>query len=204
LLFQALRDHQGELIDYCSRIEYSKAAFDESYHHLRGDPDNLPDWKRGAWALYQVMASFSGWPDGHSFAVRVKGCNPAQTWARKVGQLGPYAERLQGATITNGDGIGVIKQYDKVDVLQYVDPPYVGAEHRYKVAKGFDHEALAKALHGLQHAKVILSHYHCEPYLTFYGDWRSERMASTQSCKGATIHSPTEAKPVVESLWFNW
>lgn len=33
------------MIGYGSSIEYSKAAFDESYHHLRGNPDNLPKAK---------------------------------------------------------------------------------------------------------------------------------------------------------------
>ena len=55
------------------------------------------------------------------------------------------------------------------------------------------------ALHGMQQAKVIISHYDSEPYCSFYADWRVDRKASTQSCKGATIHSPTGAKPVVES-----
>ena len=204
LLFRALRDNLDEVVEFCSRIEYSKAAFDESYRHLRDNLNNLPDWKLGAWALYQVVASFSGWPDGHSFAWRLKGASPARAWVNKVANLGAYAQRLRHAAFFNYNVFDLMKKCDKPEVLVYVDPPYVGAEHRYKVAKGFDHEALAKTLHGLQHAKVILSHYRCEPYLTFYGDWRSDCMASTQSCKGASIHSPTEDKSVVESLWFNW
>jgi hypothetical protein len=56
LLFKAIRNNLDEVVDYCSRIEYSKSAFDESYYHLRGNPDRLPEWKLGCWALFQVVA----------------------------------------------------------------------------------------------------------------------------------------------------
>jgi len=204
LLFRALRDNLDEVVEFCSLIEYSKSAFDESYRHLRGKPDGLPDWKLGAWTLFQVVASFSGYPDGHSFAWRLKGASPARAWVDKVAKLWAYAERLRYAEFFNYNVFDLLAKCDKPGVLLYVDPPYVGAERRYKVAKGFDHQALSDALHGMRQAKVIISHYDSEPYCSFFSDWRVDRKASTQSCKGATVHSPNGSKPVTEAIWFNW
>ena len=128
LLFRALRDNLDEVVEFCSRIEYSKSAFDESYRHLRGNPAGLPDWKLGAWALFQVGASFSGYPDGHSFAWRLKGANPARAWVDKVAKLWAYAERLRYAGFSNYNVFDLLAKCDKPGVLLYVDPPYVGAE----------------------------------------------------------------------------
>jgi DNA adenine methylase len=204
LLFRAIRNNLDKVIDYCSRIEYSKTAFDESYYHLRGNPDNLPEWQLGCWALFQGSASFSGYADGHSFAWRLKGQTPAIAWQSKLSKLGPYCARLQTATMTIYDCIKFIKKFDKPGVLFYVDPPYFGAEFRYKVAKGFSHEKLRETLHEVRHAKIILSHYDSEPYCTLYRDWRKDTRASSQSCKGNSEHSVEMNKPVVEALWFNY
>jgi DNA adenine methylase len=204
LLFKSIRDHFEEVVEYCSKIEYSKSAFDESYEHLRRNPNDLPEWKLGCWALYQVTASFSGYPDGHSFAWRVKGANPALAWVKKIEGLAPYHRRLQSATFTQYDCIPLIRKCDKKGVLLYVDPPYIKAEFRYRAAKGFDHQVLAATLHQMKRAKVVLSHYDVEPYSSLYGDWRKDTRESTQSCKGGSEHSPLEDKPVTEALWFNY
>ena len=199
LMFKALRDKPDEVIEYLNKIEYSKASFDESYNHLRSD--DLEEWQLGCWALYQVFASFSGYPDAHSFAWRKIGQNPAIKWQTRINNLGPYIEKIKNATILCYDGIEFIKKMDKHGVLLYVDPPYKGAEKRYKVSKGFSHEELAKTLSSLKHAKVILSHYYTEPYKTYFEDWEISTQQSVQSCKGGTIHSPQDSKKVVEALF---
>jgi DNA adenine methylase len=204
LIFRAIRDNLDEVVDYCSLIEYSECAFDESYYHLRGNPAGLAEWQLGCWALFQVVASFSGYPDGHSFAWRVQGPNPARAWQAKLAALGPYRQRLQSATMFRYDCLRIIPEFDEPGVLLYVDPPYVGAECRYKVARGFSHQGLAEVLKGLKHAKVILSHYDVEPYRTLYQGWRKDTRASTQSCKGGTEHSPGGDRSVVEALWLNY
>ena len=55
--------------------------------------------------------------------------------SHKVAQLWAYAERLRHAAISNYNVFDLLAKCDKPGVLVYVDPPYVGAEHRYKVAK---------------------------------------------------------------------
>ena len=200
-IFKALRDNPTEAIDFLNSIEYSKAAFDESYELLRAADSGLPEWKLGCWALFQIFASFSGYPDAHSFAWRVKGQNPATKWQDKIKALGPFVQRLRDTTILNEDGIKIIKRVDKLGVLLYVDPPYVGAEYRYKVAKGFSHTNLAETLCGLKHAKVIVSHYFTEPYISLYKGWDVQKQKSVQSCSGTTIHSPDEQPKVIEALF---
>ncbi len=204
LVFKAIRNHFEDFAGFCSLMDYSKETFDESYYHLRGNPDNLPEWQLGCWAFFQVTASYSGYADAHSFAWRLKGVNPARAWAEKVAVLEPYYKRLRSATCTNFDCLDLIGRCDKPKVLMYVDPPYCGAEFRYKAAKDFSHEALAEVLHAVKHAYIILSHYDIEPYTSYYKEWRQELRPSTQSCKGSTKHSPEEKKAVTEALWFNY
>ncbi len=203
LVFKALRDHPRKAINYLNKIEYSKAAFDESYDILRSDDPQLEDWKLGCWALFQVFASYSGYADAHSFAWRVKGQNPAVAWENKIVSLNWFIKRLREATILNRDAIDLIKSVDKPNVLLYCDPPYAGAEYRYKIAKGFSHELLAETLKNLKHAKVILSHYYAEPYISLYDGWRVEKKKSVQSCSGTTKHSPDEQPKVVEALFIS-
>ena len=99
LLYQALRDQPEQVIRFCHQIEYSKSAFDESYYHLRGNPEGLPDWKLGAWALYQCIASHSGYPDGHSFAWHMIGQNPARSWLTRISKLSSYATQTEGMRV---------------------------------------------------------------------------------------------------------
>jgi DNA adenine methylase len=203
LIFKMLRHDQAEVLAFLKLIEYSKCAFDESYDLLRSGDSGLPDWKLGCWALFQIFASFSGYPDAHSFAWRVKGQNPAAAWQRKIRSLQRFRDRLCNATILNLDGIKLIKRADKPGVLLYVDPPYIGAEHRYKVAEGFKHEKLAEALRELKNAKVVLSHYYIEPYISLYEGWTIHKQKSVQSCAGSTKHSPDTHPKVIEALFCN-
>ena len=201
LIFKALRDNPDKVVRFIKRIEYSKSAFDESYDILRATDAGLPEWKLGCWALFQIFASFSGGPDLHSFAWRLKGQNPATQWKEKADSLRPFINRLRDTTILNMDGIKLIRKADKPGVLLYVDPPYIGAEHRYKVARGFTHEDLADALNTLKHAKVVLSHYFVEPYISLYEGWTVHKQKSVQSCAGSTVHSPDKHPEVMEALF---
>lgn len=201
LVFKALRDHPEETVEFLNSIEYSKSAFDESYDQLRAIKPEIEDWKLGCWALFQVFSSYSGYADAHSFAWRTKGQNPAKSWESKTKSLDFFITRLKNATILNKDAIKLIKSVDKPGVLLYCDPPYIGAEFRYKVASGFSHEMLADTLNKLEHAKVVLSHYYSEPYISLYNGWKVEKQNSTQSCAGTTIHSPSEHPKVVEALF---
>ena len=201
LVFKALRDHPVEAVEFLNNIEYSKAAFDESYDLLRAENPPIEEWKLGCWALFQIFASYSGYADAHSFAWRVKGQSPAVSWETKTKSLEFFIKRLKDATILNKDAIELIGAVDKPGVLLYCDPPYIGAEFRYKIAVGFSHEVLAAALNKLKHAKVVLSHYYVEPYISLYNGWRVEKQDSTQSCAGTTTHSPDEHPKVIEALF---
>jgi len=204
LMFQALRDHPKDVAKFAASIEYSKAAFDESYVHLR-DPDSpLPKWKLGVWALFQCHASHSGYPDAHSFAWRVKGQDKAKQWLALQESLPKYTSRLTEATMTNYDALEFLGKTDKDGVLVYCDPPYFGSEKRYRVAKGFDHEKFAEILLGFKKAKVILSHYATPPYSEWSSEWRFEERKSTQSCRGSTSDSPTGDPTVSEGVWLNF
>lgn len=80
-------------------------------------------------------------------------------WLKALEDLPQVHRRLATVVVDEQDGIRCIRQWDGVQTLFYVDPPYVGAEDYYQ--GGFqaeDHQRLSEALNGLQ-GKVVLSYY---------------------------------------------
>lgn len=64
--------------------------------------------------------------------------------------------RLKGITILNKDALEVIKQYDSVDTIHYIDPPYPGKWDSGFGKDEFDVEELAQVLKNLK-GKFLLS-----------------------------------------------
>lgn len=91
--------------------------------------------------------------------------------------------RLRPVLIENRDASAVIKSFDTVHTLHYVDPPYP-FETRKSKRRGYnfemrpaDHEALAELLHGVA-GMVIVSGYECDLYSRLYSDWRQVTIAA--------------------------
>lgn len=126
------------------------------------------------------------------------GTIPAHDWANYAEACEALIARLRGVTIENRNAIEVMQAHDRVDVLHYVDPPYVastrdaGSDYRYEM-KDDCHRELAGILHCLK-GKICLSGYPNDLYEELYKGWmRVEKKALADGAAART-----------EVLWMNY
>lgn len=93
-------------------------------------------------------------------------------------------DRLQAVVIEQKDALKLMAELDALDVLHYVDPPYVAAVRQARQRKVYAHEmddgghvALADLLHGLK-GMVVLSGYHSKLYDQLYKGWQVIELAA--------------------------
>ncbi len=121
-------------------------------------------------------------------------------WLGAVEDLPLIAQRLLRVQIENAPALEVISRYDSSETLFYCDPPYVHGSRGDSNAYAFEmtdsqHEALARALHGVQ-GKVALSGYASPLYDVLYAGWHAT--------EGPTklVHSVKQER--TEVLWTNY
>jgi DNA adenine methylase len=102
---------------------------------------------------------------------------PAVDWSRFPDCVPTFTARFAGVVIENKPALEVMPEHDREDTLHYLDPTYLlsvctaGGRGYAHIMSDADHKALAPVARGLKGA-VILSHYRCEMYDEFYGDWK--------------------------------
>lgn len=121
-------------------------------------------------------------------------------WLGSVDGLSEIAQRLLRVQIENAPALDVIRRYDTVGTVFYLDPPYVHSSRGDASAYGHEmteeeHRALAETLRTVR-GRVILSGYRTALYDELYRGWRRED-ADERLC-----HSVR--KPRRESLWLNF
>jgi DNA adenine methylase len=120
------------------------------------------------------------------------------SWLNIINNLEQIAKRLIQVKIENRPAIDVIRQYDRENVLFYVDPPYsfkVRSDKRIAYESEMtdqDHIDLADALKSVK-GKAIISGYRCELYDRLYSGW---------ACKETKTHSKMN-KPRSEAIWLS-
>lgn len=105
-----------------------------------------------------------------------------------------YSKRLKMALIENLSYEKFIKEYDGVDTLFYLDPPYIGTENYYKMPRAFDlksHENLAFILKGVR-AKFILSYNDCPVVRELYKDFNIKEVSTNYSLNINSINKKTK------------
>lgn len=120
-------------------------------------------------ALYYYLLSFSFSSKGDNFIMHKT--RPPKNIYR---DYSVWSERLKGVCIENMDFRRLIKEYDSLDSLFYIDPPYVGTENYYKMRTSFglkEHKELCAILKSLQ-GKFILSYNDCVLVRELYKDFR--------------------------------
>jgi DNA adenine methylase len=83
----------------------------------------------------------------------------------KIPEFQPIAERLRNVQIEHMDGLACIEQYDSLDTLFYIDPPYIeGDQSCYKAR--FDRSQHVELINAIKRCKgaVALSGYDNELY----------------------------------------
>ena len=148
--FSVLRDQPGELAEWLQSVPYSRSVYKEwvteFYNGFR--PEN-PVERAGRYFSLRYMQYVGESSSPNGFKTRAKR-SPARTFDNARKRLDSLAQRFAQVTIENRDYRKILDQYDdtSVDVLFYLDPPYVGAEDYYGCE--FDHEAFVDCLHDVE------------------------------------------------------
>ena len=200
--FEVMRNFSDELIRQVRLTPFARAEFERAYKPAENPIDQ---------ARKLLIRSFMGFgSDGHNRARRTgfrstsdrSGTTPAHDWANLPKSMTAISERLQGVTIECRDAAAVMLQYDRINALHFVDPPYVHSTRAGAVQSSrnnytremsdADHEQLLTLLRRLK-VMVILCGYPNPLYDAALSDWhRVERIALADG-----------ARKRVEVLWLN-
>ena len=130
--------------------------FDELNRNTRG----MTDIQRAARFFCMIKESFGSSLD--SFAVSAKSIQKSVDYLKEV------SNRLNRVVIENQDFERLIKTYDRLDALFYLDPPYYEAEKYYPDRfNPEDHNRLRKCLEDIK-GKFILSYNDCPQIRELY------------------------------------
>lgn len=169
-----LRERRDELIDALGSLPTSRYLFGM----WQSSP--LPDdpFERAVRWFYILRQKIiphnnqkSGWRAG-----KIK--NTAVDYQNAVQKLYAFEQRFRRVMIECLDFREVIRRYDSLETLFYVDPPYVGREHFYK--GGFsrqDHIDLARLLNKVK-GKVLVTYYADPLIFELYRDWHVHQVDS--------------------------
>lgn len=200
--WRVLRQKPAELARICALTPHSRVEYDQSVPLDATDDLELARQvfvkltqgrsgrlKRTGWRRYVDPAGVSvgmpGYLDGY------------------VDRIAPAVERLKNVTLECRPALDVVTKYGgKVDVLLYVDPPYLGSTrgwdhaYRHEMRDEGAHRELADALHAAR-ATVVLSGYPSDLYdLELYRGWDRHTIATSTNQGGA-------ASDRTEVLWSN-
>jgi DNA adenine methylase len=114
----------------------------------------------------------------------------AQEWNRYPDAIDAFVKRLLGVLIEQRPAMHLIKLYDRIETLFYVDPPYLMSTRKKSSVlyanemNEQDHIELATALHQVK-GMVVLSGYPSVLYDALYADFRKiSKSATAQNGKG--------------------
>lgn len=202
-LFRVLRDpaQAREMKRLLELTPFARVEFEQSYLP-GGDP--IEQARRTVVRSFMGFgsAAASGNATGFRNDANRSGTTPARDWVNYASALEFFTSRLQGVVIENRPALRLIEQFDKVEALHYVDPPYVletrGLKNPY-CKKGYrfemtddQHRELAATLQ-LVKGMVVLSGYASPLYDELYTGWhRVERPSLADG-----------ARPRTEVLWLN-
>ncbi len=200
--FETIRNQsmRNELIESMRFTPYSREVFDLSQNTKNSKTSSAVEDARNILILSAMGFS--------SDAISRKGKTGFRTHPDAVSafnndfdHLHNIAKRLKSVVIENKPALEIIKNYESIDSLIYVDPPYVLSTRNNKLG-GYSHELTTKDHEALldvlikSPAKVIVSGYKTDIYCDKLADWKIVNFnALAQSNKGS-IHK-------TEYLWIN-
>ncbi|WCL51444.1 DNA adenine methylase [Leptospira sp. GIMC2001] len=177
--FQSLRDRPKELIRKIEFTPYSESSLKLAFSRIKSQ-----DSIERAWAFYTICWTSLKANDirKSNIEFRLKGNllnggghNPARLFA-EIRHLYQVSKRLRGVTTTMMDAEEVLKYFDSLDTLFYVDLPYLGESRNTKKLYNLellDIESHTRILNACAQAKgmVIVSHYIHPLYDSILNNW---------------------------------
>jgi len=149
--FEVVRDRPDDLAEWARRTPYSEELHTEwvqAFYSGERPDDPVERAGRFLFLRYTQYAGKYEGPSGFKRDTPRTRVGESTTWKSVPDRVDEVCERLQGVSIQNRDFAEVIDHYDDDNVVFYVDPPYLGKEHSYRVTD-FDHADLAAALEGI-------------------------------------------------------
>jgi len=194
--FKIARERPDDLAEWAKRTPFSEELYNElvrEYYDGERPPDTVE--RAGRW-LYLRFSQFGGKYD-HSAGFKRdqprKKRGASNLWASVDERIDRIADRFQGVSIQNADYQSVIDKYDGEETVFYLDPPYLGKEHTYRVGE-FNHGELAEALAGID--GYALASYTDAP--DGYDDWT--QLTQTHQHES----NNTKSVEVTERLFLNF
>lgn len=156
-LYRVVKCHSEPLQKELEWLFVSREQFyDELYQNLSG----MTDIQRAARFFCLIKESFGA--DCKSFSMKSRDIHKAVDYLKEV------SKRLNRVLIENQDFERLIKTYDRLDALFYLDPPYYEAEKYYPDRfNPEDHNRLRKCLEDIK-GKFILSYNDCPQIRELY------------------------------------
>ncbi|WP_254809742.1 DNA adenine methylase [Natronosalvus amylolyticus] len=144
--FRVVRDRSDDLATWLSSVPYSRSQYEEWVTEFyKGYRPDDPIERAGRFFSLRYMQYLGVLSTANGFKTRARR-SPARTFDNAKARIHSLTERFEQVTIESLDYQEVIKMYDdsKVNVLFYVDPPYVDTENQY--VGEFDHGSLVEYL----------------------------------------------------------
>jgi DNA adenine methylase len=120
-VYRVLQDHTAELLARVKALDYYKATFDAA----TGRPTDAVD--ATVRFLVRNRMSRDGLSSCFSWSERLRGGRPGDlnAWETIKTELPRLADRLAGVDLRHAPAIDIIREYDGVDTVHYLDPPYL-------------------------------------------------------------------------------
>lgn len=165
-LFRCVKYHPEELHKELSFVLNSREILEDYKNQFICN--GLTDIQRAARFMYLVKVSYGS-------SARTYGC-VKKNLKSMIDYILTVQERLNTVVIENKDFEDLIKVYDRLGALFYLDPPYFRTERYYNVEfKEEDHVRLRDTLNNIQ-GKFILSYNDCEFVRELYKDYNIEEI----------------------------
>lgn len=132
---------------------------------------------------------------------------PSIEWSRYPASIPAFVNRLRSVIVECKPALSLLRIYDGVGTLFYVDPPYSsgtrsshGDCYRYEMTDA-DHENLAEVLRSLS-GMVVLSGYSSPLYERLYSDWMMKTRLTKSSANSDRQECLWLSPNVQKSLFF--
>jgi DNA adenine methylase len=201
IIMRILRDQVEDFVKNIKKVKYKEETFKAALDKTEFDDEM--DKAINEFILRRM--SRGGMKKAFAWSKRLRGNQPGDlnAWKTIISQLPKISERLQNVFIINRSAMEVLKIFDNVNVLAYIDPPYLPETRESPQVYDFEmniegHMELAEVLNNFK-GKVLISAYPSRLYNRLYKGWTCE------SKKIVNHSSQQKIKPTkVELLWRNF
>lgn len=176
------RSDPKRLTEACESLPYSRLLYEKWKKEV--PPDD--DFERAVRFFYINRSGIAkGNADYNTGWRHSREHNTARTYQSACQLIERFSKRMSTVMIDNRDFREIVRVYDSLNTLFYVDPPYIDREKRYKLTAEDQknpmqlHYDLAELLNKVQ-GKVVLSYYEHPLLDELYSSWQKEKFKAVR------------------------